>query len=98
VVSRAHDRRGITFMTKRTTIPAAAAVPPPVVLHPQAVYSFAQARQALGLTKSTLAREVRLKRLRVSKRAGKYFILGIWLLQWIKDGELRRNKQSEPTN
>jgi hypothetical protein len=79
----------------RKTIPLAAAVPPPVVLHPHMILTFQQARQTLGLPKSTLAREVRLKRLRVAKRAGKYLILGSWILQWIRDGELRR-KLPEP--
>jgi hypothetical protein len=41
-----------------------------------------------------LPREIRLGRLRTSKRAGKYLILGGWLLQWIADGE--RIKKREP--
>ena len=63
----------------------------PHVIHPYAVYTAASLRAALGLTKTTVAREVRLRRLRVSKRAGKYFILGSWVLDWLRDGEGHRN-------
>jgi hypothetical protein len=62
----------------------------PHTIVPTAVYSLVAARLALGLTASTLNREIRLRRLRVSKRAGRYFILGEWLLQWLRDGEVRR--------
>jgi hypothetical protein len=60
------------------------------VVHPNAVYGLAQARFALGLTKSALPREIRSKRLRVAKRGGTYFILGQWLLDWIVAGEISR--------
>jgi hypothetical protein len=59
------------------------------VIRPGAVYSLAQATPALGLTNTTLGREVRLRRLRVSRRAGRYFITGAWLLEWIEAGELK---------
>jgi hypothetical protein len=65
--------------------------PPPVqILHPNAVYGLESARLALGLTRTTLRREIRLGRLRVSKRGGRYFLLGEWLLEWLRAGELRR--------
>jgi len=53
----------------------------PVVIHPGSVWTVPQIRATFGLTKSTVGREVRLGRLRVSRRAGKYLILGAWLLQ-----------------
>jgi len=56
-----------------------------------AVYDLETARSALGLSKNTLNREVRLGRLRVSKRAGKYFMLGEWLLDWLRAGEVRKD-------
>jgi hypothetical protein len=28
--------------------------------------------------------------LRIAKRAGKYYILGKWLIEWIEGGEVRR--------
>jgi hypothetical protein len=60
------------------------------VIHPDAVYSLESARAALGLARATLRREVRLGRLRVSKRAGRYYLLGAWLLEWLRAGEVRR--------
>jgi len=60
--------------------------PSPLVLHPDAVFSLEQARRALGMEKSTLAREIRLGRLRVSKRGKRYLFLGSWLREWIADG------------
>jgi Helix-turn-helix domain len=65
---------------------------PPHVIHETAAYSVAQAQAALNLTASTVRRELREGRLRVSKRAGRYFILGKWLIQWIEGGEIRRRE------
>jgi len=42
------------------------------------------------LTASTIRREVREGRLRVSKRCGRYYLLGEWLLEWIAGGEVKR--------
>ena len=67
------------------------AAPPAVhVIRPTAVYRPAQVRQLLGLREHTLAREIREGRLRVSRRAGMYFFLGRWLLEWLEAGEVRR--------
>lgn len=69
---------------------------PPALLQPTAVYTRLQATALLGLAPSTLATEIRKGRLRVSRRAGRYFILGRWLLEWIERGELssrRRHKE-----
>jgi hypothetical protein len=62
----------------------------PHVIVPNAVYTLAQAQAALGLAKATLGREVRLSRLRVSKRGGRYYVLGTWLLEWFQTGEVER--------
>jgi hypothetical protein len=62
------------------------ALPPPVI-DPRAVFTRLQATALLGLKPSTLATEIRKGRLRVSRRAGRYFILGRWLLEWIERGE-----------
>jgi hypothetical protein len=59
---------------------------------PNSVYDVESLQTCLGLTKTTIGREVRLGRLRVSKRAGRYFVIGRWVLQWIAEGE-RRCKQ-----
>jgi hypothetical protein len=64
------------------------AVLTPVVLHPRLVLSLEQARQALGLAKNCLPREVRKRRLRVAKRAGRYFTTGKWLMGWLTTGEV----------
>jgi hypothetical protein len=61
-------------------------------IHPDTVYSRDAAQAALGVPRSTLGREIRLGRLRVSKRAGRYFILGAWLMEWLKAGEVRRRR------
>lgn len=66
--------------------PTPAADPP--VIPANAVYSLAQAARALGLRKNCLPREARLRRLRVAKRAGRYFVLGAWLLDWLAAGEV----------
>jgi hypothetical protein len=59
----------------------------PHVIVATAVYSVDEARLALRLKKTTIRREVREKRLRVAKRAGQYYLLGEWLLEWIRAGE-----------
>jgi hypothetical protein len=69
--------------------------PDPHVIHPSAVYTVATLQAALSLTKSTVAREVRLRRLRATKRAGRYYILGTWILEWLKDGEVRQKAKLE---
>ncbi len=64
------------------------------VIDPNAVFDLQQARQLLGLAKNTLGREIRLGRLRCSKRAGKCFVLGSWLLEWIQAGEIKRGRKT----
>jgi hypothetical protein len=64
-------------------------------IHDNAVYSLGSARRALRLADSCLRREIRLGRLRVSKRAGRYFILGKWLIEWIEGGERRKESDAE---
>lgn len=59
-------------------------------IDPTAVYDPTVVREILGLTKTTLSREIRQGRLRVTKRAGRYYFLGEWLLEWLRGGEVRR--------
>jgi hypothetical protein len=68
------------------------------VIKPCAIYDMPKARKALGLAKATINREIRLKRLRVSKRAGRYYFLGEWLLQWLREGELKCQTPEASTN
>ena len=67
----------------------------PHTINATAVYDLEAARLALELTKTTLSRELRLRRLRCAKRAGRYFILGEWLLEWLREGEFCSAKRSE---
>ncbi len=68
--------------------------PVPHVIAANAIYSVCSASRALGLPKSSLPREIRQGRLRVAKRAGRYFILGQWLQEWLEGGERRREEKS----
>jgi hypothetical protein len=65
------------------------------VIEPLCVYSPEAARKALGLTASTLRREVREGRLRRIKRAGRNFFLGEYLLEWLRGGEVLKRKRRE---
>jgi hypothetical protein len=70
----------------------------PHVIHPNCVYSVEDVKRLLGLHNSTIRREVRQGRLRVSKRSGRYFLLGEWILQWLREGELPRRNRQAPGN
>jgi hypothetical protein len=68
--------------------PPAAPTPPPVV-HANAIYSASDVQQIVKGSKSLIRREVRLGRLRVSRRGGRHFFLGEWVLEWLRSGELK---------
>jgi hypothetical protein len=70
-----------------TTPPA---VRDPHVVIPSAVYSIAQLNAALDLKPGTLPREFRKKRLRYAKRAGRVWVLGQWVLDWLAGGQVTR--------
>jgi hypothetical protein len=70
----------------------AAAPRPAPIIDPNQVFGVEQLCQTLGLARGCIPREVKLKRLRASKRAGRYFFLGEWVLDWLRDGEIRRGK------
>jgi hypothetical protein len=67
----------------------------PHTIRPTAVYTRESATAALGLAKATIGREIRLGRLRVAKRAGRYYILGEWLLEWLETGEIKKNRPGD---
>jgi hypothetical protein len=77
-----------TTATPEPQVPARAVKPH--IISENAVYSIAQAQAALNLKVSTIRREHREGRLRVCQRAGRRFILGKWLLEWLESGELPR--------
>ena len=63
-------------------------------IRPEQVYTIKTLTATLGLCPSTLPRELRLKRMRYAKRAGRAFILGEWVIEWLRGGEVHRNGQS----
>jgi hypothetical protein len=63
------------------------------VIDERGVYLVHDAERLLHLRRSTIRREVREGRLRVSKRASRYYILGRWLLEWIEAGLVRPRNQ-----
>jgi hypothetical protein len=68
----------------------------PFVIFPEGVYTPAIVTERLGLAKGTMPREIRLRRLRVSKRGGRYYLLGSWVLDWLRGGEVRRARNTAP--
>jgi hypothetical protein len=77
-------------MRKAPAPPAPAAAPAVHVIAPTGVYGVDDAIRIFRLRKSTIRRELREGRLRVSKRAGRYYLLGKWLIEWVESGELPR--------
>jgi hypothetical protein len=61
----------------------------PHIVHATAVYTVDDLRRVFGLKSSSVRREVRLKRLRIAKRCGRYFCIGQWVLEWLGNGELK---------
>jgi hypothetical protein len=66
-----------------------AAAPAVRVVPADAVVTLDELRAVLGVPKSCLRREVRLGRLRVSRRAGRYWTTGAWVREWLEGGEYR---------
>jgi len=62
------------------------------VINRHSVFTLETLRPVLGLSKACLPREIRLGRLRAAKRAGRYFILGAWVLEWLEAGEVRKGR------
>jgi hypothetical protein len=60
------------------------------------VFRLNELREILGLPMSTLRREARERRLRVSRRAGWYWTTGTWVMQWITSGEVRTRPAGGP--
>jgi hypothetical protein len=80
---------------------AASVLPPPVrsdlphVIHPSGIYTGEDLRRIFGLRASSVRRELRLRRLRIAKRCGRYFCLGKWVQEWIENGEINRNGRGQ---
>jgi hypothetical protein len=54
------------------------------------VYVAASFKATFGLRDCSMQREVRLGRLRITKRCGRLYVLGVWALEWLATGELKR--------
>lgn len=72
-------------MSKR--IPKPPATRKPLVVDPNGVYTLAELRP-LHITASLIRSERRAGRFRLSRRGGRYYVLGRWLLEWIESGEV----------
>lgn len=68
----------------------------PVVIQPDAVYRPEQLRDMLGLNKTTLEKELDAGRLRKCKVAGKVFVLGRWVLAWLRRRETTPAPKAPP--
>jgi hypothetical protein len=84
---------------QRTTAPApqapAAADVQPQTINPTSVYSKQQFQAAFALTKESTRREVRLGRLKVARRGGRYWILGEWIIDWLRAGQVRPRQSAD---
>jgi hypothetical protein len=79
-------------MPRRSPAAPESAAGPSVPIVADGAYSVEAVRQALGLRKTTLAREMREGRLRYSIVAGRRVLLGRSVLEWIARGEVRKEK------
>jgi hypothetical protein len=80
----------------RASAPVQTAAPFEIV--PTAAYRPSTIEHGLGLRCSTILWEIRLGRLRAAKRAGRVFIFGRWILEWLADGELRKRAEAPSAN
>lgn len=55
-----------------------------------AVYTPPALAELLGANVEAILRDVRAGKLRSSRRCGKRFILGAWVVQWLSEGEQAR--------
>jgi hypothetical protein len=67
----------------------------PRVIDPRSVWYLAELQALLRLPGSCLKREVRLGRLRVAKRSGRYLTTGEWVWNWIISGEIKTRNAAE---
>ena len=56
------------------------------VIAPAGVYFLPDILRTLRLQRSAVRREVRLGRLKIARRGGRYVCLGQWLIEWIETG------------
>jgi hypothetical protein len=66
----------------------------PVLIAPDALYDDGALRQALGLTRSTLAAARRSGALQFSRQGKRILYKGAWVLSWIESGTNRPDPRS----
>jgi hypothetical protein len=64
----------------------------PVVIQPTGVFRPEQLSEALGLCRTAVLNECRRGRLRRCKVSGKVFVLGRWVLEWMRRREAKRGE------
>jgi hypothetical protein len=64
----------------------APALAPLAVIDPNGVWLIDDATALLRLSPTCLRRAARTGALRVSRRGGRYYVLGEWLLDWLRAG------------
>jgi hypothetical protein len=68
-------------------------------ISPTDVFTLATLTETLGVRVNTLPREIRKRRLRAAKRGGRYYILGEWVIEWLRAGEVRSKPRDQaPAN
>jgi hypothetical protein len=72
--------------------------PGPFVIDPNAVYKPRHLAEGLGMPLSGVLRAIRAAELRSSRRRGRTWILGAWVLQWLEGGERPRRKAAGKSN
>lgn len=70
----------------------------PHVIDPRGLYFPGDVVEVFRLRNSTIRREVREGRLKVAKRAGRYFMLGEWLIEWLRGGVVERRPSPRGSN
>jgi hypothetical protein len=73
--------------------------PAPIpIIDPHHIFTLDSLTRTLSLRPGTLPRELRMGRLKYSKRAGRVWILGSWVLAWLQAGEIRRKRAGVEAN
>jgi hypothetical protein len=85
-----------------TDTPSAPASSPPAeaeavhIIHPTAIYDRESLRRIFKLKANTIRREVKLGRLRVCRRGGRYYFTGEQVWAWLLAGEQKTPQLTKP--
>jgi hypothetical protein len=78
--------------TQTTPTLTAATRPALAVIDPHTLGTIEEWTALLDVGRTTLLREIRRRRLRASRRAGKYWLTGQWIMDWVAGGEVTRRR------